>query len=106
METRQRNKTTRPAPAANEDVDVEAAREKYEMAKDVVSNIYAKGRHRKWAKAIRQHQLGESYFDDITDVSKLAKYAGSAHGTAVAVGVLGDDKTDRDGILEKLPFTT
>ncbi|KAK3236194.1 hypothetical protein CYMTET_53649 [Cymbomonas tetramitiformis] len=43
------------------------------MVKDVVSNIYAKGRHRKWAKAIRQHQLGDSYFDDSADVSKLAK---------------------------------
>ncbi|KAK3259705.1 hypothetical protein CYMTET_31310 [Cymbomonas tetramitiformis] len=30
-------------------------------------------KHRKWAKAIRQHQLGDDYFGDATDVSKLAK---------------------------------
>ncbi|KAK3285976.1 hypothetical protein CYMTET_6437 [Cymbomonas tetramitiformis] len=72
------------------------------MAKEIVGNIYAKGRYRKWAKAIRQHQLRESYFDDNTEVSKLAKYAGGTPRTAAAVGVLGDDKTNRDDILEKL----
>ncbi|KAK3274999.1 hypothetical protein CYMTET_16850 [Cymbomonas tetramitiformis] len=30
------------------------------------------------------------------------QYAGGTPGTAAAVGVLGDDKADRDGILEKL----
>ncbi|KAK3235899.1 hypothetical protein CYMTET_53930 [Cymbomonas tetramitiformis] len=82
-----------PAPAAlaaNEDDDVKAARERYEMAKDVVSNIYAKGRHRKWAKAIRQHQLtllGESYFDDSTDVSKLANVIAALRSELATAGL-------------------
>ncbi|KAK3289702.1 hypothetical protein CYMTET_2831 [Cymbomonas tetramitiformis] len=128
-----------------------------EEAKDIVNGIYAKGRHRKWAKAIRQHQLDEHFFDDNTEVSKLAKraatrkaqiweslehvfyaavkvkyprlqdlqavsiaelsdlvargsstrfiyvsreqYTGGTPGTAAAVGVPGDGKSDRDDIL-------
>ncbi|KAK3245730.1 hypothetical protein CYMTET_44719, partial [Cymbomonas tetramitiformis] len=95
--------------------DVRVARERYESAKDA---IYSKGRHRKWAKAIRQHQLGGDYFNDGTDVSKLAKVIVAIkseistagldcdvfdldHPTH-AVGVPGDEKSDRDGILGRL----
>ncbi|KAK3246712.1 hypothetical protein CYMTET_43760 [Cymbomonas tetramitiformis] len=53
--------------------DFRVAREKHESSKDIVATIYSKGRHRKWAKAVRQHQLGGDYFGDATDVSKLAK---------------------------------
>ncbi|KAK3239550.1 hypothetical protein CYMTET_50528 [Cymbomonas tetramitiformis] len=90
------------APTAQDGDDTTAAREKYEEAKDIVNGIYAKGPHRKWAKAIRQHQLRESYFDDSAEVFKIAKYPGGTPGIAAAVGVPGDEKTDRDDILEKL----
>eukprot|EP00854_Cymbomonas_tetramitiformis_P027872 gene27872-biopygen28912 len=65
--------TTTHEPVFGETDDVRIARERYESAKDVVAAIYSKGRHRKWAKAIRQHQVGGDYFNDGTDVSKLAK---------------------------------
>ncbi|KAK3243412.1 hypothetical protein CYMTET_46930 [Cymbomonas tetramitiformis] len=40
------------APTALDGDDTKAARDKYEAVKEIVDAIYAKGRHRKWAKAI------------------------------------------------------
>ncbi|KAK3269289.1 hypothetical protein CYMTET_22265 [Cymbomonas tetramitiformis] len=63
-----------PPPRTELETDaIRVAREKYESSKDIVVTIYSKGSHRKWAKAVRQHQLGGDYFGDSTDVSKLAK---------------------------------
>ncbi|KAK3263756.1 hypothetical protein CYMTET_27461 [Cymbomonas tetramitiformis] len=62
-----------PPRAEHETDAVRIAREGYASAKDIVATIYSKGRHRKWAKAVHQHQLGGDYFGDATDVSKLAK---------------------------------
>eukprot|EP00854_Cymbomonas_tetramitiformis_P010592 gene10592-12530_t len=52
-----------------------AEKTKYEEDKDiVVSEVYSKGRHRKWTnKRFRQHQPGDEYFGDATNISKLAK---------------------------------
>ncbi|KAK3275740.1 hypothetical protein CYMTET_16140 [Cymbomonas tetramitiformis] len=90
-----------PPPRSEQDTDdVRVARERYESAKDIVAAIYCEGRHRKWAKAIRQHQLGGEYFNDGTDVSKLAKVIVAI--SRAAVGVSGDEKSDRDDILGRL----
>ncbi|KAK3247899.1 hypothetical protein CYMTET_42617 [Cymbomonas tetramitiformis] len=59
------------APTALDD-DTKAAREKYEEAKEIGNYNYSKGRHRKCAKVIRQHQrLGDSYFDDNTELTEM-----------------------------------
>ncbi|KAK3257676.1 hypothetical protein CYMTET_33247, partial [Cymbomonas tetramitiformis] len=62
-----------PAPAENELPAIARARQKFEDVKSIVNSIYSKGRHPKWAKAIKQHALGGEYFDASDDVSKLAK---------------------------------
>eukprot|EP00854_Cymbomonas_tetramitiformis_P023038 gene23038-27879_t len=61
------------APDDKDDDATKAARTKHEEDKIIVRKVYYKGRHRKWAKAIRQNHLGDDYFGDATDLSKLAK---------------------------------
>ncbi|KAK3232933.1 hypothetical protein CYMTET_56737 [Cymbomonas tetramitiformis] len=84
------------APTALDDDDSKAAREKYEEAKDIVNGIYPKGRHRKCAKAIRQHQLGESYFDNSTEVSKRVKVIVALNKSEIATAGLDADVFDFD----------
>ncbi|KAK3239135.1 hypothetical protein CYMTET_50917, partial [Cymbomonas tetramitiformis] len=48
-----------PAPAQDELPAMVQARQKFEDVKAIVNAIYSKGRHRKWAKVIKQHALGE-----------------------------------------------
>ncbi|KAK3238095.1 hypothetical protein CYMTET_51866, partial [Cymbomonas tetramitiformis] len=63
------------------------------------------------AVKVKYHRLQDLHAVGIAELSDLVasiyvsweQYAGGTPGTAAAVGVLGDDKTDlRDGILEKL----
>ncbi|KAK3281962.1 hypothetical protein CYMTET_10281 [Cymbomonas tetramitiformis] len=107
------------APTAEDDADTKADREKYETAKEIVSNIYA--------KAIRVNELVHDTLTYIVEPDTVAygylmgtdsaadrdgrralvdlikgTQAVGTPGTAVAVEVLGDDKTDRDDIREKL----
>ncbi|KAK3287015.1 hypothetical protein CYMTET_5453 [Cymbomonas tetramitiformis] len=101
-----------PAPAAPttlDDDDTNAAREKYEEAKDIVNGIYGYCPKTPTA-ATRKAQLWES-LGPVFYATVKAKYprpqdlhafAGGTPGTAAAVGVPGDEKADRDDILEKL----
>ncbi|KAK3287661.1 hypothetical protein CYMTET_4843 [Cymbomonas tetramitiformis] len=106
-----------PPPRSDQETDdARIARERYESAKDIVAAIYSKGRHRKWAKAIRQHQLGAAtrkaqlwenldpqLWENLDPAFYAAvKYAGGNPGTAATVGVPGDEKPDRDDILGRL----
>ncbi|KAK3278287.1 hypothetical protein CYMTET_13764 [Cymbomonas tetramitiformis] len=93
METR--NKSTRRDTTDAQTDAVRIARERYESAKDIVAAIYSKGRHRKWAKVVRQHQLGGDYFGDATDVSKLAKVV-SAIKSEISTAGLSCDVFDPD----------
>ncbi|KAK3279518.1 hypothetical protein CYMTET_12613 [Cymbomonas tetramitiformis] len=61
------------APDDKDDDATRAVRTKYEEDKDIIGGVYSEVRHRKWAKAIRQHRLGDDYSGDAIDVSKLAK---------------------------------
>ncbi|KAK3233583.1 hypothetical protein CYMTET_56140 [Cymbomonas tetramitiformis] len=70
-----------PAPA------VVLARQRYEGAKSTVNAIYSKERHRKWAKAIKQHALGGDYFNAKDDVSKLAKIVVALKAEVVTAGL-------------------
>ncbi|KAK3242749.1 hypothetical protein CYMTET_47567 [Cymbomonas tetramitiformis] len=79
-----------PAPAApstNDNAATVAARDKFEEEKDIVRGIYAKGRYRKWAKAIRQHTLGDKFFGDSADVSGLAKVVVALKADLVTAGL-------------------
>ncbi|KAK3234892.1 hypothetical protein CYMTET_54880 [Cymbomonas tetramitiformis] len=66
---------------------------RYEDAKTAVNAIYSKGRHRKWAKAIKYHALGGDYFSAKDDVSKLAKIVVALEAEIVTVGLEPGDET-------------
>ncbi|KAK3276503.1 hypothetical protein CYMTET_15422 [Cymbomonas tetramitiformis] len=84
-----------PAPAQDELPAVARARQKFGDIKTIVNAIYSKGRHRKWAKAIKQHALGGEYFDASDDVSKLAKIIVALKVEIVTAG-LDSDAFDLD----------
>ncbi|KAK3234086.1 hypothetical protein CYMTET_55652 [Cymbomonas tetramitiformis] len=84
-----------PAPAENELPAVARARQEFEDVKSIVNSIYSKGRHRKWAKAIKQHALGGEYFDASDNVSKLAKIIVALKAEIVTAG-LDPDVFDMD----------
>ncbi|KAK3239536.1 hypothetical protein CYMTET_50540 [Cymbomonas tetramitiformis] len=75
---------------AEDDEDTVAVWTNNEAAKAIVDGVYAKGRHRKWSKAIRQHHLGDDYFDDSTEVSKLAKVIVAIKSEIVTAGLEND----------------
>ncbi|KAK3265305.1 hypothetical protein CYMTET_26001 [Cymbomonas tetramitiformis] len=84
-----------PAPSANEAPAAALVRQKFEDVKSIVDVIYSKGRHRKWAKAIKGHALGGDYFDASDDVSKLAKVIVALKAEIVTAG-LDPDVFDMD----------
>ncbi|KAK3285480.1 hypothetical protein CYMTET_6912 [Cymbomonas tetramitiformis] len=84
------------APAENELPAAARVRQKFEDGKSIVNAIYSKGRHRKWAKAIKQHlALGGEYFDASDDVSKLAKVIVALKAQILTAG-LDPDVFDMD----------
>ncbi|KAK3270998.1 hypothetical protein CYMTET_20632 [Cymbomonas tetramitiformis] len=65
-----------PAPAqANDSAGIIQARQLFEENNSKVAVIYAKGRHRQWAKAVRELSLGgkDVYFEAAKDSEKLWK---------------------------------
>ncbi|KAK3272467.1 hypothetical protein CYMTET_19240 [Cymbomonas tetramitiformis] len=79
-----------PAPAQGDTPAIVLARQRYDDAKTAVNAIYSKGRHRKWAKAIKQHALGGDYFSAKDDVSKLAKIVVALKAEIVTAGLEPD----------------
>ncbi|KAK3237084.1 hypothetical protein CYMTET_52810 [Cymbomonas tetramitiformis] len=63
------------APHADDSVGVLQARQLFEENVAKVAAIYAKGRHRQWAKAVRELSLGgtDQYFEAAKDSEKLSK---------------------------------
>ncbi|KAK3264584.1 hypothetical protein CYMTET_26687 [Cymbomonas tetramitiformis] len=76
-----------PAPAQGDTPAIVLARQRYEGAKSAVNAIYSKGRHRKWAKAVKQHALAGDYFSAKDDVSKLAKIVVDLKAEIVTAGL-------------------
>ncbi|KAK3244047.1 hypothetical protein CYMTET_46326 [Cymbomonas tetramitiformis] len=85
-----------PAPAQGDTPAILLARQRYEGAKTAVNAIYSKGRHRKWAKAIKQHALGGDYFSAKDDVSKLAKIVIALIKAEIVTAGLEPDVFDLD----------
>ncbi|KAK3261008.1 hypothetical protein CYMTET_30069 [Cymbomonas tetramitiformis] len=83
-----------PTPAAALGTDtaaVRATRATYEEIAKKVADIYANGRHQKWAKAMRRHVLGGNdkclEADDAADTDKLAKLAVSLKTEILSAGL-------------------
>ncbi|KAK3284430.1 hypothetical protein CYMTET_7931 [Cymbomonas tetramitiformis] len=67
--------TSPPAAHANDPDGILRARQLFEENNAKVTAIYAKGRHRQWAKAVRELSLGgkDQYFEAAKDSEKLSK---------------------------------
>ncbi|KAK3233424.1 hypothetical protein CYMTET_56285 [Cymbomonas tetramitiformis] len=63
------------APHANDSDGIKSARQLFEDNVTKVAAVYAKGRHRQWAKAVRELSLGgkDQYFEAAKDSEKLSK---------------------------------
>ncbi|KAK3235533.1 hypothetical protein CYMTET_54273 [Cymbomonas tetramitiformis] len=79
---------------ANDSEGIKQARALFEGSNEKVAAIYAKGRHRQWAKTVRELALGgkELYFEAVGDSERLSKIV-------VVLKVAADDEAvESDGI--------